>query len=205
MAIQPCFENHLKTEQSRRHDCCAPGRPSRSNTRRTRSMKKTFDLLPDAVRPSLPWPRCKLRSIELPSGVHIPIRRDGRGRGRSCCWRQPCKAGEQCPQASHIRRVNCPRPAKICPQCSAAARCLLRLLHSERVLLDAVRLEQEPAERSDRHVQLQRHEPAMHRWRANCSGLSRFLGARGRRAPALARRRECGAHFRRKLHTVTTT
>ena len=26
-------------------------------------MKKTFDLLPDAVRPSLPWPRCKLRSI----------------------------------------------------------------------------------------------------------------------------------------------
>ena len=35
-------------------------------------MKKTFDLLPDAVRPSLPWPRCKLRSIELPSGVHIP-------------------------------------------------------------------------------------------------------------------------------------
>ena len=35
-------------------------------------MKKTINLLPTAVRPSLPWPRSELRSIELPSGVHIP-------------------------------------------------------------------------------------------------------------------------------------
>ena len=30
-------------------------------------MQKTLELLPASVRPSLPWPRFELRSIELPT------------------------------------------------------------------------------------------------------------------------------------------